>query len=531
MKQYSSFIFDSHAFDPEAGKIELRYSLDDELQFTETLLLPADYQLQAPSPEQDKAIAALHLIAGISYFKTCLPKKMEIRSGSLTREQADFWNTVYTNGLGEFFFRNHIDFRGLVCFPVDPLTPALSPRERVPRAQSRGGRGARLLVPIGGGKDSIVTAELLKNAGYDVTLLRIGRHPLIEQTAKTAELPLLAVERHLAPELFKLNAEGALNGHVPITAYLSFLSIVVAELYGFHAVVMSNERSASEGNVDYLGEQINHQWSKSLEFERLFQQYTESIGTNVQYFSLLRPLSELGIARIFAALPTYFSCTTSCNTNWKISAHTPSTAVQTSIPPPVPILGTDRAGQPLPPGEEGEHSWARQSSQTHTSPLSSGEGARGRGLHEERGVRGGGQTRWCGRCPKCAFAFAMFAAFLSKKTLLEIFGRNLFDEEPLQPFYRQLLGLEGFKPFECVGTPEETKAAFLLAHDRGDLDESKAMQIFLKEVKPKIKDGKTLIASVLEPSDEHCLPEQFHLALPEILPVPRSLGEGGSPKS
>ncbi|MDO8468409.1 MAG: hypothetical protein Q7S29_01485 [Candidatus Peribacter sp.] len=441
MKQFQTFIFDSCALDAEAGKIELRYSLDDEVFFTETLLLPEDYQLQAPSAEQDAALAALHLIGGISYFKTCLPKKIEIRAGSLTQQQAQFWNTVYTKGLGEFFFKNQIDFRGLINFPAGPLTPALSPRESV--AQSAG-RGARLLVPIGGGKDSTVTAELLKKAGYDVTLFRIGKHPLIEQTAKIAGLPLLTVERHLAPELFKLNAEGALNGHVPITGYLSFLSIVIAELYGFHAVVMSNERSANEGNVDYLGEQINHQWSKSLECERLLQQYARGIGTNVEYFSLLRPLSELSIVQMFSTLPQYFSCVTSCNTNWKIA--------------------------------------------NRKSPIA---------------------NRWCGNCPKCAFAFAMFAAFLPEKTLQEIFGKNFFNEESLLPFYRQLLGLEGFKPFECVGTIEETAAAFLLAEKRGESDTSKAMQIFLKEVKPTINDGKKLIEECLRPSSDHCIPNPF----------------------
>jgi len=322
------------------------------------------------------------------------------------------------------------------------------------------------LVPIGGGKDSIVTAELLKKAGYDVTLFRIGRHPLIEQTAKTAGLPLIIVERHLAPELFKLNAEGALNGHVPITAYLSFLSIVIAELYGFHAIVMSNERSANEGNVDYLGEQINHQWSKSLECERLLREYAKSIGTNVEYFSLLRPLSELSIVKMFSALPQYFSCVTSCNTNWKIaSSRLPSSRVPEFPPSPV-------------------------------------QGNRGIGKSGER-------NRWCGNCPKCAFAFAMFAAFLPKQTLQAIFGKNFFDEESLQPFFRQLLGLEGFKPFECVGTPEETKAAFLLAEARGDLNDSNAMQVFKREVKPTIKDRKKIIEECLRPSSDHCIPNPF----------------------
>lgn len=439
MKQYSSFIFDTCAFDLKTGKIELHYSLDDDLHFTETLLLPKS---EARDP-RSALLLALHLVAGVSYFKTCLPKEIAIHSGTLTEDQAYFWNTVYTKGLGEFFFRNKIDYHDLIHFPHDKQTvlstPSPSPNPT-----------PKLLVPIGGGKDSTVTAELLKKAGCDVTLLRIGKHPLIEETAKIAGLPLLSVERRLDPLLFRLNANGALNGHVPITAYLSFLSVVIAELYGFDAVVMSNERSASEGNVEYLGEVINHQWSKSLECERMLRGYLKGIGSRVEYFSLLRPLSELAIVQEFAKMPQYFAATTSCNANWKLSAH--------------------------------------------SSQLSTG--------------------RWCGQCPKCAFAFALFAAFLPKKTLHEIFGKNLFDEESLLPFFRQLLGLEGFKPFECVGTPEETKAAFLLAASRGDLNDSKAMQVFLKEVKPTIKDGRKLIEECLRSSSDHCIPEPFLSLLP-----------------
>ncbi|MFH1444579.1 MAG: endonuclease domain-containing protein [Candidatus Peregrinibacteria bacterium] len=438
MKQYQTFIFDSHVFDPETGKIELHYSLDDEVYFTETLLLPHPEKPYALSPTPH-ALHALHLIGGISYYKTCCPKQIEIRSGNLTDEQADFWNTVYTKGLGEFFFRNQIDFRDLIHFPYSPLSPALSPRERVARSD---GRGARILVPIGGGKDSTVTVELLKKAGYDITLLRIGHHPLIKQTAEIAGLPLLTVERHLAPELFDLNAQGALNGHVPVTAYLSLLAAVIAELYGFDAVVMSNERSANEGNVEYLGTKINHQWSKSLECERMLRTSLQESGSAVEYFSLLRPLSELKITQIFATLPQYFSVTTSCNANWK-------------------ILGKKQA------------------------------------------------SRWCGTCPKCAFVFTMLAAFLPQKTLLEVFGENLFDKEQLLPTFRQLLGLEGFKPFECVGTPEETIAAFLLAHERGDLDQSKAMKLFVEHVLPTLKQPKKIIEEALKPSSEHCIPAPF----------------------
>ena len=445
MKSYSRFIFDSFAFDRAAGKIELRYSLDDEVIFTETIILPVTAAAgPVPlSPELKKNLFALHLIGGISYYKTCLPKTIEIRNVSLTEKEAAFWTDIYENGLGEFFYKNDIDFRGLIKFPVgtEESKDAESP---VPSPQSR------VLVPIGGGKDSIVTAELLKKTGKEVTLLRIGHHPLITEVAKIAGLPLITIERHLSPALFDLNAAGALNGHVPITAYLSILSTVVAQIEGFDAVVWSNERSASEGNVTVHGKEINHQWSKSAAFEKSFSDYLkESIGTNIASFSLLRPWSELRVVQEFTKYPQYFLAFTSCNKNWKIlSKGQPGTAAA--------------------------------------------------------------EKKWSGVCPKCAFAFLLLSAFLPQKTLIEIFGKNLFEDVALLPLYRELLGLEGIKPFECVGTPEECQAAFFLAHEKGEWEETAAMKMFLAESAPSVKDSKKLIERELSASGDHMVPEGYN---------------------
>ena len=463
MKSHERFIFDSYTFDPKTGYIELHYSLDDEVKFVETIQLPLHTKdTQRRVANLDRALFALHLIGGISYYKTCLPKTMEIRSGTLTSDEARFWNDVYKNGLGEFFFKNNIDFIGLINFPAgkknsqnvtrnqEPGTPLCPSHVRDSTGQARNQK--RLLVPIGGGKDSIVTAELLKEAGHDVTLLRMNAHPLIDEVAHIAELPLLTVDRHLSPDLFKLNAEGALNGHVPITAYLSFLAVIVAMLEGFDAVVMSNEQSASEGNVEFRGMQINHQWSKSLAFERSFQQYLrDTVGTDVQYFSLLRPWSELRIVQEFSKHPQYFHSFTSCNANWKIRKSERGTVMNPS----------DASGS------------------------------------------------WYGACPKCAFAFLLLSAFLPKEELLSIFGKNLFEDASLLPLYRELTGLQGFKPFECVGTPDESKTAFLLAHRRGDLENTDAMQMFLNEAAPSINNHEGLLAKVFAPSPEHAIPQTF----------------------
>jgi UDP-N-acetyl-alpha-D-muramoyl-L-alanyl-L-glutamate epimerase len=417
MNKYQSFIFEAYEYDSDNHRITLSYSLGGVEQFVETITLPAAYPIPpvASSEELSAALFALHLIAGISYYKTCCPRDLIVRSGHLSPDQAAFWNSVYENGLGEFFYRNNIDFRGLISFPSvqsEQHSP-LGGRELTITA-----RAAKFLVPFGGGKDSIVTAEFLKRYHADCTLFRIGKHPYIDELAAIASLPVLNVERRLSPRLFQMNQEGALNGHVPATAYLSFLSLVTAILYGYTHIVMSNEKSASEGNVEFYGREINHQWSKGLHFERMFRTYlSRHITKSVQYINPLREFSELEIACLFSQLPQYFCSATSCNNNWRLAT-------------------------------EGSQS-----------------------------VDG---KRWCGKCPKCAFSFLLFAAFMPLTTVCSMFGENLFDKTELLPLYRQLLGLEGTKPFECVGTRHETQMAFERACNKPEWQNTTACQMWAR---------------------------------------------------
>lgn len=403
MKQYNSFIFDSCSFDPETGEIRLVYSLDDEVQFTEIVEIPTE-GIALNAIEQ--ALFALHLAGGTSYYKTCCPKKIEVRSGNLDKDQAQFWKSVYENGLGEFFYQNKLDFRELIKFPN-------TNESQITNHKSSHSSTGRVLVPIGGGKDSTVTIEKLRAEGRDITLLRMGGHPLIDDLVSVTSLPCITVKRKLPRKLFEMNEQGALNGHIPITAYLSCLAVVLAEMYGFDEIVMSNEKSANEGNVEYLGKQINHQWSKSAAFENAFDAYIKQyINKHVKYFSKLRDMTELEIAAEFAKLPQYFACTTSCNKNWKV------------------------AGEYL-------------------------------------------QDRWCGTCPKCTFVFTLMAAHIKREAVEQMFGKNIFDDASTIPLFKQLLGYEGFKPFECVGTAEETTEAFRMIQERGEFADTPVMQMFL----------------------------------------------------
>lgn len=313
------FIFDSYTLDPANRRITLTYSLDDELRLTETLTLPASLPLNnLDSPDLKRALFALHLAGGISYYKAFLPKQIIIRSGELNAKQATFWNKFYTKGLGEFFYQNQIDFRGLVQFPATADTPALpAPSFSAPK---------NTLLPFGGGKDSVVSLELLKKFGADTTLFRVRSHKYITQLAQVAERPLINIERQLDPKLFELNAQGALNGHIPITGYITFLSIVACLLGDYDSVAFSNERSADYGNAEYLGMQVNHQWSKGIQAEQLVTNYLQSyVTTKVHYINALRPLSELRITQIFKNYPQYFTHTTGCNQNWRMLDSHPTT--------------------------------------------------------------------------------------------------------------------------------------------------------------------------------------------------------------
>jgi len=445
MKKYDTFHFSGYSWNHHAGKISLRYALDNDIRFEETLLLPepiSDQRLKEREWQIERLLRALHIIGGISYYKTYLPKTIVFdEDSSLTKKDAVFWESVYENGLGEFFYSNQIDFRGLIHFPKGK-------EEKKPKRVTKSEQGKRILVPIGGGKDSIVTAELLKKAGMQPTLFRMNENEKITELAHHLGLPLLNVKRQLDPRLFQLNAKGALNGHVPVTAYVSILSCLLAELYDFDSVAMSNEQSASIGNIEYLGKEVNHQWSKSLKFEKMFRTFLkESVETNIEYLSVLRPLSELKIVEMYSEFPQYFQVATSCNKNWKID---------------------DEEERPM----------------------------------------------WCGQCPKCAFVFACMAAFVDKETLEKTFGSNFFEHDSLLDLYRELLGVKNFKPFECVGTPEETCAAFLFAKKRGDFDDTLVMKMFEEEVLPTIKDPNALIKEVMSPSDKHCLSPEFLSLLP-----------------
>lgn len=311
------------------GVAELVYAFDDGPELTERIRFP-----DAPPLDEkrgaafDAALRLLHLVAGVSYYKAGLPPRIEVETGGLDTAAADLLDALYLHGLAEFAYRNGLDLRGRIAFPRGTSAPGNGSRPSHGGGDGAAGSGAlpsRALVPIGGGKDSLVVVESLKGIGVDATAAWVGASPLIGAVAACTGLPMLNVGRELSPVLFEYNRMGAWNGHVPVTAVNSAILACAAVLYGFDAIVFANERSASAATLEYEGQQVNHQWSKGRDFEVALATYLRShVAADLDYFSLLRPFSELAVTRAFAKSgAAYFDSFSSCNRNFRISGPKP----------------------------------------------------------------------------------------------------------------------------------------------------------------------------------------------------------------
>jgi len=304
MNKYQQFIFESYNFNATTKLLELRYSMDNQLHFLETYRFNFDF-VSYDQITLDRALQALFFMAGISYYKTYIPLEIVIEQGTLDADQAAFFSKTYQRGLGEFWYINALDPRTPVTFPVttDHIEPI-----------TRSGNNVGQLIAVGGGKDSLVSIELLRE--QSPTTWSLNHHSQLAPLVDRIGLPHLWVERTWDTQLLALNEHDAMNGHIPISAIFACVGTIVAILTGKQDVVMSNEQSANEPTLEYRGRPINHQYSKSQEFERDYQHYlTHSLGGQVRYYSFLRPLSEVRIGELFSKIgfERYKDTFSSCN--------------------------------------------------------------------------------------------------------------------------------------------------------------------------------------------------------------------------
>jgi len=420
-------------FDPATGLARFPYSLG-ELDFTETLQFPpgAD-RAAAASPAFAKLLDLTAIVLGVSYFKLRAPFSIVAPDIALTPAERAFAIDVYENGLGEFYARNNLARFGRLRLEAPEERRGPPPAPSLPQ---------RSLLPIGGGKDSLVSVDLLSHVGVDFTPFAVNpRGPILSSVERIERAPLY-VTRTLDAEMIRLGTQpGYYNGHVPSTAINSMIAALSALLYGYDQIVLSNERSASEGNVEFDGRETNHQYSKSLGFELLIASIlSDATGGALRYFSLLRPYSEARIASLFTHETKFDHVFSSCNRNFRLAGN--------------------------------------------SGPL------------------------WCGECPKCHFVFLIFAPFMTKQRLLSIFGRNLLDNPAHERSFRELSGLAGQKPWECVGEIREAAACLYTLTRHADWHEDavvKALKpdLFAQYGEPQLQ---LAMAECLTDSRDHHIP-------------------------
>ncbi len=319
-----AFRFVRCGFDPGNGVAQLVYAFDEGPELVETVTVPgAPFALDpVRAAAADRALQLLHLVAGVSYYKAAVPAQIRIDGDAIDAATAALMDEVYLHGLGEFAYRNGLDLRERVRFPA-------SAGEGPVGADRDGGAPAaglrpHALVAIGGGKDSLVSIEALRALGVAQTVTWIGGSQLIRACAERTGLPTLNLGRQLAPELFEYNRLGAWNGHIPVTAVNSAIMAFAAVVLGVDQVVFSNERSASYGSLIEGTGEVNHQWSKGWAFERALAAHLRShVAADLRYYSLLRPLSELAVARQFARIDQYDAHFSSCNRNFHLLGERP----------------------------------------------------------------------------------------------------------------------------------------------------------------------------------------------------------------
>jgi UDP-N-acetyl-alpha-D-muramoyl-L-alanyl-L-glutamate epimerase len=293
-----------------AGHYTLRGSdTGDDVSFTEVV----DFGTALAERPDDRLLRLLALTCVPSYYKAAAPPRIEIVFPTFDFERA-YLRELIAGGLGEFAYRNSLPAA---------LTPEITGPEAVadPTGDDGWDGGRTPLVPVGGGKDSVVTIETLKRHGLRPMLFSVNRFDPIDRCIEVSGLDSTRVTRTIDRRLIEINGEGAYNGHVPVTAINSVIGLIVADANRLGPVVLSNERSSNIGNITWMGRDINHQWSKSVTYETLLRNTLSHYGMNPdRYFSLLRGLSESEIADRFRSCPEYFRVFISCNRPFALDA-------------------------------------------------------------------------------------------------------------------------------------------------------------------------------------------------------------------
>ncbi len=390
---YASFIFENYHYEPATGEVLFEYSFDSVRRFTERVRVAKSDSYDHET--LDRALQLAFILAGLSYYKTFPTSMLDLRNIQLTRSQAAFFSEVYRDGLSQFVYENKLNPEDIAQFE------ATETEARTTHAST----GSGFLVLQSGGKDSLLLAELLREARVDFAPWYISSSEALPEVLRSVGDTYHRRRDLDTQALRQATDDGALNGHVPITFIIASYAILDAILLGKDRVLMAIGHEGEEPYT-YIDEYaVRHQWSKTWHSEQLLASYVrENIAPNLNVGSPLRQFSELKISQLFSELcwDKYATKFASCN------------------------IANYRQG------------------------------------HDNTSLT------WCARCAKCANSFLLFAAFRPPEDLMQLFDENLFEVVELEDDFRGLLGIDdSVKPFECVGETDELRKAYEFALANG----------------------------------------------------------------
>lgn len=315
-KKYPRFVYQKYFYRLKGNnlKIYFYFKIEPDIVFRPRIVIkniPEGRLEKIGKQALNNFIFHLGLMEIPSYWKATCSPEITVQAGYLDKNQVAWWHDLFIKGMSQYFYENKIDSRDPNFLKISVNPGIAAPALETTDLELKEG----YLIPVGGGKDSIVTLNILKEKEERINCFLLNPSRAAKRTVRIAGVKSpIKVARRIDAALLDLNAKGYLNGHTPFTALLSFLSVFCAVLFDYKNVAFSNEKSANEGNVVYLGKTINHQWAKTSEFEKMFRTYSQKyLAKNVYYFSFLRKYTELQIAKMFVRYPKYFSVFSSCN--------------------------------------------------------------------------------------------------------------------------------------------------------------------------------------------------------------------------
>ena len=263
-----------------------------------------------------RMIRALAIIEAFSYWKALCSPVIEVALPAPDPAELDWWRAFWPGAMGEFFYRNQIDYTAPGFLVIRGPAGEDAPGKDAPGGAAPVGPP---LVLFSGGKDSLALSRVVSassgTAPVDFFLYNPGERLRGLAGSLASGGRLVEVRRAILPELLALNAAGHPNGHTPFSAYLAFGAMLAGYLRGNGPVMAGNSRSDDEPNVrSYLGRPVNHQWTKSYEFEAAARSYRDRwLPGAPGYSSPLRPLYEVQIIASLAGDVDAYLRTVSCN--------------------------------------------------------------------------------------------------------------------------------------------------------------------------------------------------------------------------